>query len=201
VRSNRDGRYFSNKYQGIPEGGYTKMIANMLDHENISIMTGADYFDLKDVGSALLDTENGITVYTGELDRFFDYKYGELEYRSVDIEFKTIDKEFYQDVAVVNYPNDYDFTRISEFKHMTGEKSDKTVICREYPRQKGKPYYVVLTEENIKKRDKYLDDVKALAQSGKFMFAGRLAEYKYYDMDQAILSVMEKCENYLKGVR
>jgi len=201
VRTNRDGRYFSDQYQGIPSAGYTKMVDNMLDHENISIMFGADYFKLGDLIPSFLDEEKRLTVYTGELDKFFDYEYGELEYRSLNIEFKTIEQQWYQSVAVVNYPNDYDFTRITEFKHMTGEclDSNKTVICMEYPREKGIPYYVVITESNTKKREEYMADVKALEKKGKHIFTGRLAEYKYYNMDQAILAAMEKTENYLKG--
>ena len=199
VRGNRDNRYFSDQYQGIPSGGYTKMIEKMLDHENISLMTGADYFRLGDTVSALLDEKNSLTVYTGELDRFFNYKYGELEYRSLDIKFKTVDMEQYQDAAVVNYPNDYDFTRITEFKHMTGEKSDKTVICMEYPMEKGEPYYVVLTETNMEKREKYIKETGILEKSGKFIFTGRLAEYKYYNMDQAVAAGLEKIRKYLNG--
>lgn len=200
VRCNRDGRYFSDQYQGIPDGGYTKMVAGMLDHENISLMTGADYFRLSNSLSAMLE-EHSLTVYTGELDRFFDYRYGELEYRSLDITFRTIDAEYYQQAAVVNYPNDYDFTRITEFKHMTGEKSDKTVICMEYPKEKGEPYYVVMTESNMTKREKYMKDAGELEKTGKFIFTGRLAEYRYYNMDQAVLAAMEKTEKYLKVIK
>ncbi len=200
VRTNRDGRYFSDQFQGIPSAGYTKMVDNMLNHENISIMLGADYFKLGNSISSLLDEKKGLTIYTGELDKFFNYEYGELEYRSLDIEFKTVGQEWYQSAAVVNYPNDYDFTRITEFKHMTGEKSDKTVICMEYPKEKGVPYYVVITESNTKKREKYMADVKALEKKGKHLFTGRLAEYKYYNMDQAVLAAIEKTENYLKGL-
>ena len=197
VRSNRDNRYFADKYQGMPIGGYTKMAEKMLDHPDITLMTGCDYFQIKEDLSSLFDPENGITVYTGALDQFFEYKYGNLEYRSVDIQFKTIDKEFYQEAPVVNYPNDYDFTRITEFKHMTGEKSDKTVICMEYPKQKGHPYYVVMTKENMEKRAKYMEEVKALEATGKFIFTGRLAEYKYYNMDQAVKSAMDKIRGIL----
>lgn len=197
VRSNRDNRYFADKYQGMPIGGYTKMAEKMLDHPDITLMTGCDYFQIKEDLSSLFDLENGITVYTGALDQFFEYKYGNLEYRSVDIQFKTIDKEFYQEAPVVNYPNDYDFTRITEFKHMTGEKSDKTVICMEYPKQKGHPYYVVMTKENMEKRAKYMEEVKALEATEKFIFTGRLAEYKYYNMDQAVKSAMDKIRGIL----
>ena len=173
------------------------MAEKMLDHPDITLMTGCDYFQLKDSLGSLFDAEKGITIYTGALDQFFEYKYGNLEYRSLDIRFKTIDKEFYQETPVVNYPNDYDFTRITEFKHLTGEKSDKTVICMEYPKQKGHPYYVVMTKENMEKRTKYMEEVKELEKTGRFIFTGRLAEYKYYNMDQAVKSAMDKIKGIL----
>ena len=198
VRSNRDDRYFSDQYQGIPVGGYTEMVKKMLDHENISVMNNIDYFSIRNSLSPLFNEKKGLTVYTGELDRFFDYKYGKLEYRSLDIEFRTLDTEQYQKAAVVNYPNDYDFTRITEFKHMTGEKSSKTVICYEYPRQSGEPYYVVMTEDNIEKRRNYVNEIEKLESSGNFIFTGRLAEYKYYNMDQAVYASMDKIREYLK---
>jgi UDP-galactopyranose mutase len=192
IRENRDDRYFSDQYQGIPKYGYTKMVEKMLDHENISLLLGADYFEIKDL------FESELTIYTGELDKFFDYKYGELEYRSLELVLKTYDKEYYQPVATVNYPNDYDWTRITEFKHFLDEKSQKTTVCFEYPKAKGEPYYIVMTEDNMKKREQYMKEVKKLEESGKYIFVGRLAEYKYYNMDQVIESSKKKIEEYLK---
>ncbi|APT76060.1 UDP-galactopyranose mutase [Marinitoga sp. 1137] len=192
VRENRDDRYFSDQYQGIPKHGYTKMVENMLDHENISLLLGADYFEVNDL------FESELTIYTGELDRFFDYKYGKLEYRSLELEFKTFDKEYYQPVATVNYPNDYDWTRITEFKHFLDEKSNKTTVCFEYPKAEGEPYYVVMTEDNMEKRKKYMEEVEKLEKTGKYIFVGRLAEYKYYNMDQVIEKSIERVEEYLK---
>lgn len=191
IRENRDDRYFSDRYQGIPKYGYTKMVEKMLDHENISILLGTDYFEIKDL------FEPELTIYTGELDRFFDYKYGKLEYRSLELEFKTFDKEYYQPVATVNYPNDYDWTRITEFKHFLDEKSQKTTVCFEYPKANGEPYYVVMTEDNMKKREQYMKEVKKLEKSGKYIFVGRLAEYKYYNMDQVIEVSKKKVEEFL----
>jgi UDP-galactopyranose mutase len=186
VRENRDDRYFSDKYQGIPKYGYTKMVENMLDHENISLLLGADYFEIKDI------IKPELTIYTGELDRFFEYKYGKLEYRSLELELKTFDKENYQPVATVNYPNDYDWTRITEFKHFLNEKSNKTTVCFEYPKSEGEPYYIVMTEDNMKKREQYMKEVEELEKTGKYLFIGRLAEYKYYNMDQVIEASMNK---------
>jgi UDP-galactopyranose mutase len=188
VRQNRDARYFTDPYQGIPEEGYTGMIQNMLTHENIELILGADYF--LDRPSWTQGGKTTETVYTGPLDRYFDYEFGPLQYRSVHFDFQTLDQAIYQPVSVVNYPNDYDFTRITEFKHMTGEKSDKTVICREYPSSVGYPSYVVLTEPNIRIREQYMKKaLKEEVQDGVH-FIGRLAEYKYYNMDQVIASAM-----------
>ncbi len=186
VRSNRDDRYFSDSYQGMPLPGYTRMVEKVLDHENISLMLGSDYFSLKE------GIEAGLVVYTGELDRYFDYRFGELEYRSLDLEYKTLDQERYQEAAVVNYPNDYDWTRITEFKLLTGEKSAKTTICLEYPKAKGEPYYIVPDQANARKRDLYLAEVEKLERSGSHLFIGRLAQYAYYNMDQVIKAARDK---------
>lgn len=186
IRENRDKRYFSDKYQGIPKRGYTKMVENMLDHKNISILLGQNYFEIKD------SIDSKMTIYTGELDRFFDYEFGKLEYRSLELKLKTFDVEYYQPVATVNYPNDYDWTRITEFKHFLGEKSDKTTVCFEYPKAEGEPYYIVMTEDNMKRRDQYMAKVSELEKAGKYMFIGRLAEYKYYNMDQVIKEAIKR---------
>jgi UDP-galactopyranose mutase len=188
VRLNRDDRYFSDQYQGIPSAGYTELIRNILDHENISILLKCDYFSIRES----LNPE--ITVYTGELDAFFDYKFGKLEYRSVRFDLQTMDKEYYQPAAVVNFPNDYDWTRITEFKYFTGEPSPKTTVCFEYPQAVGDPYYVVPTQENMKKREEYIAEVRKLENTKKFVFLGRLAEYKYFNMDEVILNALGKLE-------
>jgi UDP-galactopyranose mutase len=186
VRTNRDDRYFSDKYQGIPKYGYTKMVEKMLEHENISLLLGLDYFEVKDMFKPRL------TVYTGELDRFFEYMYGELEYRSLKLELKSVDQEYYQPVAVVNYPNDYDWTRVTEYKHFLNEKSEKTTVCFEYPLAKGEPYYIVMDEKNLERRKKYLKEVEKLEKTKEYIFIGRLAEYKYYNMDQVIEAAIDK---------
>ena len=186
VRENTDDRYFSDVYQGIPQAGYTTLVKSMLDHPHIQVELDTDFFEV----------ENGIgrdiTIYTGQLDRYFDYKYGTLEYRSLDLVFKTFKKEFYQPVAVVNYPNEHRWTRITEFKHLTGEASSHTTVCFEYPKARGEPYYVVINQENNKKREQYLHEVKACEEQGICYFIGRLAEYKYYNMDQVIDAAIKK---------
>jgi UDP-galactopyranose mutase len=186
VRSNRDDRYFSDRYQGIPRHGYTAMVENMLDHPGISIMTGADFFDLRN------NFDVSLTVFTGELDRYFDYKHGRLVYRSLDLVLETLDRERYQEAPVVNYPNDYDWTRITEFKQLSGENSPKTTICYEYPKEEGEPYYIVMDEKNLGLREKYIKEAASLEASGKTVFVGRLAEYTYYNMDQVIAASLRK---------
>lgn len=191
VRENRDSRYFTDKYQGIPSDGYTKMVERMLDHPNIELVLATDYYGVKD------NQSSSLTVYTGPLDRYFDFEFGKLEYRSLDLEFKTYDREFFQPVATVNYPNDYDWTRITEFKHFLGEKSDKTTVCFEYPKSSGEPYYIVMSEDNLAKREMYMTRVKDIEATGKNLFIGRLAEYKYYNMDQVIAESLIKTRKWL----
>lgn len=190
IRFNRDDRYFTDLYQGLPENGYTEMFSKMLDHPAIDIQTSVDYFEHRSEFDR--PGRYDLTVFTGQLDRYFDLAYGSLDYRSVRFEFRELDMERFQPCAVVNYPNDYDFTRITEYRHMTGEKSDRTVIGMEYPTDRGIPCYVVLNQENAGKRQAYMDHVQDLEEQGHVLFAGRLAEYRYYNMDQVIASVMKK---------
>ncbi|HSA06737.1 MAG TPA: UDP-galactopyranose mutase [Candidatus Gastranaerophilales bacterium] len=192
VRDNIDDRYFSDIYQGIPAEGFTNLFIKMLDHPNIDILLNTDYFDLK------LPYTPELTIYTGELDLFFDYKYGKLEYRSLDFKYETLNAEFFQPAAVVNYPGRESWTRITEYKQFLDEKSDKTTLCYEYPTNSGEPYYVIINEENLKKRNLYMQEVKKLEDQGNFIFAGRLAEYKYYNIDQAVESVILKLYQSIK---
>lgn len=184
IRYGRDDRYFTDPYQGIPLRGYTALFEALLDHPNIMLLTNTDYFDIQKEISA------DLTVYTGELDRYFGYKYGKLEYRSLDFIFETIDLPEYQPAAVVNYPNDYDWTRITEYKHFTGEVLPKTTISYEYPKREGEPYYVVPSPDNLRKRELYMEEAGALENRGNILFVGRLAEYAYYNMDQVIDRVL-----------
>jgi UDP-galactopyranose mutase len=168
------------------------MINNMLEHENIHLLLGCNYESIKNQLSAKL------CIYTGELDSFFDYRFGKLTYRSVKIEFKTYEQELFQSAPVVNYPNDYDYTRITEFKQMTGEKSNKTTVCYEYPSEDGLPFYTMPNKENQHLRELYMEEVKQLEMTGKYLFIGRLAEYKYYNMDLAIESAIKRVGLWLK---
>ena len=186
VRANRDGRYFSDRYQGIPAGGYTSMTDAMLNHPNISLLLGADWFEVGE------DYPADLVIFTGELDRFFGYKFGKLEYRSLKLVLKTFAMESYQDVPVVNYPNDYDWTRITEFKKLLDEKSPQTTLCFEYPASEGEPFYIVMTDENMAKRELYMAEAGRLEAPGTHLFIGRLAEYKYYNMDQVVAATMAR---------
>ncbi|SHJ66865.1 UDP-galactopyranose mutase [Paramaledivibacter caminithermalis] len=182
IRYNRDDRYFSDKYQGIPLYGYTEMIKNMLDHENISVLLQTDYKDIQD------EIKYDRMIYTGPIDYFFDFVFGKLPYRSLRFEEETLNMEYYQKVATINYPNDYDFTRITEFKHLTGQKSNKTTIMKEYAKSEGEPYYPIPTQENKELYDLYKREAKIL--DGVY-FIGRLGKYKYTNMDVVVKEAME----------
>jgi UDP-galactopyranose mutase len=191
----RDNRYFNDSYQSLPKNGYTNMIQNMLNHKNIKLMLNTDFkeiCELKEKDFYLLGSKfEGKVIYTGQIDELFDYKFGDLPYRSVDMKFETIDKEYYQEKATVNYPNDYDFTRITEFKHIHPVNSNKTTILKEYPQEYVKneniPYYPIFTQENQNKYNQYLEYSK---EYDNLILLGRLAEYKYYDMDDMVERVL-----------
>ncbi|OYX29881.1 MAG: UDP-galactopyranose mutase [Caulobacterales bacterium 32-69-10] len=178
TRTNTDDRYFNDSFQAMPKLGFTHMFENMLDHDNITIMTETEFADVKD--DVLYDR----LVFTGPVDEFFDFRYGKLPYRSLRFVHQTHDMEQYQPVAVVNYPHpDTPYTRISEYKHLTGQKHAKTSITFEYPSAEGDPYYPIPREENQVLYKKY--EALALARPD-VSFVGRLATYKYYNMDQVV---------------
>ena len=178
TRTNTDDRYFTDKHQAMPADGYTAMFKAMLDHPNIDIALGADFRDLKK------EVEANHLIYTGPIDEYFDFRFGKLPYRSLKFEHKTLDQAEYQSVGTVNYPSeDIPYTRISEYKHLTGQASDKTSITFEYPSAEGDPYYPIPRPENQALFKKY--EALADATSG-VTFVGRLATYRYYNMDQII---------------
>lgn len=202
VLLSRDNRYFQDEYQGMPENGYTPMFQKMLNHENIDVVLGKDAAEelkISQEGIFLSDgsSYNGIVIYTGPIDELFGYKYGRLPYRSLDFDFVYYDQDSFQGRAVVNYTVTEDFTRITEFKYLTGQEVKGTTIVKEYPRQfEGKdgqiPYYAILNEENNRQYEKYLSLTKGLP--GLYML-GRLAEYKYYNIDGIVgkaVSLSEK---------
>lgn len=201
-----DDRYFQDDYQFMPKEGYTKIFEKMLLNPNINIMLNTnakDIISFKD-NYVYLNNEkfNGITIYTGAVDELFDYKLGQLPYRSLEFEFETIDKEYYQPVGTVNYPTKEDkFTRITEYKHMTMENPilSKTTIMKEYPRafknDGDTPYYPIINEESINMYNRYADEASKI---NKFYLLGRLAQYKYYNMDLIIKEALEMYDK-IKG--
>jgi len=177
ARTNRDNRYFTDEFQAMPLHGYTRMFERMLDHRNIRVVLNTDY-------RALLDEVNfAKMIYTGPVDTFFEYRYGKLPYRSIDFTFETHDTEVFQPGAVVNYPNERAYTRITEFKYLTGQRHPKTSVVYEFPCDGGDPYYPVPRPQNAELYRKY----KLLADAtSNVHFVGRLATYKYYNMDQVV---------------
>jgi len=186
VRMSRDPRYFSDRYQGIPRHGYSDLFTKMIAHPKISIVLNADY------RSVVHEFKFDRLVYTGPIDEFFDYKHGRLPYRSLQFEFETLPMETFQSVGTVNYPNDYDFTRITEFKHLTGQQHLYTTIVREYPKPDGDPYYPVPTEDSQEIYRKYEREAQKL---NSVWFVGRLANYRYYNMDQVVEAGLKLVEH------
>jgi len=183
VRTNDDDRYFTDEYQFMPLEGYTKMFERMLDHPNIEVRTGLSYEDAKK------EIDYDHIVYTGPVDEYFNYAYGGLPYRSIRFELETRETEKYQPVATVNYPTEEPkFTRITEYKHLTGQQANVTTIAKEYPTSKGDPYYIVPEENALKLYEKYKVEADKL---DNVTFIGRLAEYRYYNMDQVVARAIE----------
>lgn len=181
VRTNRDDRYFSDTYQAMPLRGYARLFENMLDHPNIKILLNCDYHEVID------EIPYRELIYTGPVDEFFDYCYGKLPYRSLAFKHETVDKSVWQQAPVVNYPNQHLYTRITEFKYLTGQEHAKTSLVYEYPRAEGDPYYPVPRPENAELYKRY----KALADATPSVhFVGRLATYKYYNMDQVVAQAL-----------
>lgn len=177
TRTNRDDRYFSDDHQFMPKDGYARMFERMVAHPNIKIMLQTDYAEIKN------QIPHRRTVFTGPVDEFFGFRLGKLPYRSLQFEHVTLDKEWHQPVAVVNYPQTEKYTRVTEYKHLTGQVHPKTSITYEYPSDTGDPYYPVPRAENQELYKKY----EALALSTRDVwFVGRLATYRYYNMDQVV---------------
>ncbi|WP_426163966.1 UDP-galactopyranose mutase [Sandarakinorhabdus sp. DWP1-3-1] len=188
IRTNRDDRYFTDSHQFMPRDGYTRMFEKMLDHPNIAVMTNTDYRTIRD----LVPHRN--LIYTGPIDEYFDHCHGKLPYRSLQFRHETLDVEQALPTGTINYPQTEDYTRISEYKHMTGQVHPKTAITYEYPSAEGDPYYPILRPENAALYKRY----EALAQATPDVwFVGRLATYRYYNMDQVTgqaLATFERIE-------
>jgi UDP-galactopyranose mutase len=181
TRTNRDDRYFTDTYQAMPLHGYTRMFERMLDHPNIKIMLNTDYREIKE------EIPCREMIYTGPVDSFFNYRYGKLPYRSLEFKHETHNVQTFQPAPVVNYPNEHLYTRITEFKYLTGQEHVKTSVVYEFPQSEGDPYYPVPRKENAELYAKY----KALADAEAGVhFVGRLATYKYYNMDQIVAQAL-----------
>lgn len=224
VYISKDNRYFQNRYQGIPLDGYTAIFKKMLDHPNITVRLNTRYEDIRHLinkaeGNA--EKESGQTIkadailYSGPIDEYYGYELGELPYRSERFDFHTFDREYFQSEAVINYPNNYTFTRIGEYKHFLGTKSDKTVVSYEYPepfvRGKNERYYPIVNDTNQALYNQYREKADAEQAKAKEQtkettenstnrlsvpvhFFGRLGDYKYYDMDKAVERAMALVE-------
>jgi UDP-galactopyranose mutase len=177
TRTNRDDRYFTDEFQFMPAQGYTRMFEAMLRSPNIHVMLQTDYRDIKDA------IPHRRTIYTGPIDEYFGFRFGKLPYRSLRFRHETLDQAQYQPVGTVNYPMSEDYTRISEYKHLTGQVHPKTSITFEYPSAEGDPYYPIPRPENAELFKKY--EKLALATPDVW-FVGRLATYRYYNMDQVV---------------
>lgn len=202
VRLSEDDRYFTDLYQGMPENGYTEVINRLIKHDNITVETSCDALErlkLSD-GKIFFDGEetDADIIYTGETDRLFRYRYGALPYRTLDFRFETLEQDSFQPCATVNYTVSEDFTRITEFKKLTGQKiNGVTTIMKEYPKEysasEGEiPYYPVACKESAALYERYLAECAAYP---RLHLLGRLAEYRYYNMDAVVARALEMCED------
>ena len=185
VRTNSDDRYFTDHYQAMPKLGYTRMFENMLDHPNITLELDCDYRDL--IGRVNYRD----LIYSGPIDEFFHFRFGKLPYRSLRFQHQTLPVEFLQPVAVINYPNEHDYTRITEFKHLTGQKHKMTSVVYEFPASEGDPYYPVPTPEHASLYKRYAELAEA---TPGVHFVGRLGTYRYYNMDQVVAQALTLCK-------
>ena len=181
VRTNADDRYFTDTYQVMPLHGYTRMFERILSHPNIKILLNADYREVREM------IPHGEVIFTGPVDEFFDYRFGRLPYRSLQFKFETHDTPVAQAAPVINYPNENAYTRVTEFKQLTGQEHAKSTVVYEFPQDEGDPYYPVPRPENAQLYRKY----EALAaQTTGVHFLGRLGTYKYYNMDQCVAQAL-----------
>jgi UDP-galactopyranose mutase len=195
VRANMDDRYFTDRFQAMPREGYSAMFHNMLTHPKIQVELGTDFAD---VCGNTPDRWKHI-VFTGPIDAFYQHRFGKLPYRSLRFEHEHMPGTTqYQRVGTVNYPNDHAFTRITEFKHLTGQKHPATSIVREYPQDDGDPYYPIPRTENELLFKKY--EALALAET-RVTFVGRLAQYRYYNMDQVVGAALKAAQNLISSIR
>jgi UDP-galactopyranose mutase len=191
TRLDRDDRYFGDSFQNMPTGGYTRMFRRMLDNPRIHVMLQTDYRAISE------QIPHRCLIYTGAVDEFFDFRLGTLPYRSLNFRHVTLEQERVQQVAVINYPQDEDYTRVTEYKHLTGQAHPMTSLSYEYPTDAGDPYYPVPCAENEALYKRY----EALATKlPNVWFVGRLATYRYYNMDQVVGQALATFERIQKTV-
>jgi len=191
TRTNKGDRYFTDTCQAMPLYGYTKMFRKMLSHPNIKVMLNTDYKEIVDI----IPYQN--MIYTGPIDSFFNYCYGKLPYRSLNFKFETIEAEYFQPTGTVNYPNHQAYTRITDFKYLTGQKHPKTTVVYEFPVAEGDPYYPVPRPENAEIYKKYQQLTSSMTNT---FFVGRLATYKYYNMDQVVAQSLTLFKKLMQGI-
>lgn len=191
IHISRDDRYFQDAYQGLPKYGYTPLFQNLLRHPNIKVLLNTAYHEI------IEDIQYQRMIFTGPIDEFFEHQYGELPYRSLHFKFLSTEQEQVQPVATINYPNEYNYTRTTEFKHLTGQRAYKSTYIEEYPqpyrRGENIPYYPIPKDDYRALYKKYQVEAEKLQE--RVLFAGRLADYQYYNMDQAVaraLNLFEK---------
>ncbi|HJT82297.1 MAG TPA: UDP-galactopyranose mutase [Chthoniobacterales bacterium] len=192
IRTNRDDRYLAEKFQALPKAGFTAMFEKMLSHPNIEVKLDTDYRDAKST------VEYNQLIYTGPIDEYYDHRFGHLAYRSLRFEPETLEQEFYQPVMQVNYPNDHEFTRILEIKHATGQQLPVTTIVREYPHDFGpgeEPYYPIPAPDTKALYQRYSEQAQL---ERNVRFVGRLATYRYYNMDQVVAMALSEFDKLAK---
>lgn len=191
----RDDRYFQDKYQAIPANGYTAMFENILKNDRIHLLLKTDYKDIV----ADLNFDN--LIYTGPIDEYFNYEFGKLPYRSLRFDLKNYNKDYFQELTQINYPNSNDYTRITEFKHITGQKSSSTTVAYEYSEEYhpgvNDPYYPIPKDENHILFEKYRVEAESLEN---VFFTGRLANYKYYNMDETTYAALQLFDKKIAGI-
>jgi len=180
IRLNRDPYYVNEKLKFMPKHGFTKMFETMINNKNIKLCLNTNFFKIRNNVKF-----SKFMIYTGTPDKFFNFKYGKLNWRSLNFKFETYKKDFIQNSVQYNFPNDYNFTRKVEIKHVTKQKTSYTVISKEYPNSKGDPYYPIINDQNLNKFNKYKKLIDKVENQNIF-FEGRLAQYKYFNTDEVI---------------
>jgi UDP-galactopyranose mutase len=191
ARTTRDDRYFTDRYQQMPRHGYGRLFRSLLDHPNITVLLDTDFEAVRE------RIPHRRLVYTGPVDLFFGQRYGPLPYRSLRFEFETLQQEWAQPVATINHPNEHAYTRVTEFKHLTGQRAPVTTLVYEYPQAHGDPYYPVPAPGNRERAERYAELAEAEPDT---WFVGRLATYRYYNMDQVVAQALTTVDRITAGV-